>query len=62
MQNKKHKIFTGLLAIYQLETVPSGPKKVETAVHGCNHVLSVSVVFVSRKVNFNHVVSALHAF
>ena len=28
------------------------PNKGETAVHGCNPTLSVSVVLVSRKVNF----------
>ena len=33
-------------------TVLTSPKKGETAVHGCNPTLSVSVVLVSRKVNF----------
>ena len=33
-------------------TVLTRPKKGETAVHGCNPTLSVSVVLVSRKVNF----------
>ena len=28
------------------------PKKGETAVHGCNPILTVSVVLVSRKVSF----------
>ena len=33
-------------------TVLTSPKKGETAVQGCNPTLSVSVVLVSRKVNF----------
>ena len=32
--------------------VLTSPKKGETAVHGCNPTLSVSVVLVSRKINF----------
>ena len=39
-------------AILICYTVLTSPKKGETAVHGCNPTLSVSVVLVSRKVNF----------
>ena len=37
----------------------TSPQKGETAVHGCNPTLSVSVVIVSRKVNILHSISAL---
>ena len=42
-----------LLALFKIcYAVLTSPKKGETAVHGCNPTLSVSVVLVSRKVNF----------
>ena len=37
--------------IFVLDTVLTSPKKGEKAVHGCDPILSVSVVLVSRKVN-----------
>ena len=43
-------LFAGVILICY--TVLTSPKKGETAVHGCNTTLSVSVVLVSRKVNF----------
>ena len=43
-------LFAGVILICY--TVLTSLKKGETAVHGCNPTLSVSVVLVSRKVNF----------
>ena len=43
-------------------TVLTSPKMGETAVHGCNPTLSVSVVLVSRKVNFFNSLAVLLVF
>ena len=48
-------ICAGILCGHHLEfcyTVLTRPNQVETAVHGCNPTLSVSVMLVSPKVNF----------
>ena len=48
--NLRSHLCAGVILI--CNTVLTSPKKGETAVHGCNPTLLVSVVLVSRKVNF----------